>query len=76
MGIKKLAAPVVAAALAFGIAAATAGPAAAINNIKPFGVQEKLQGFGSGEVGYTVDRIAPSSVLVNNGTEDLLAWVG
>ena len=59
MRIGKLAAPVVAVTLAFGVVAA--GPAAAINNIKPFGTQEKLQGFGSGEIGYTVDGLAPSS---------------
>lgn len=61
MNIEKLAVPVAAAALAFGMAAATAGPASAVNNIKPFGVQEKLQGFGSGEIGYTVDGLEPST---------------
>ena len=42
MKIKKLAAPVGAAALMFSIAAGTVVPASAANNIKPFGTQETL----------------------------------
>ena len=41
MKIKKLVAPVGIAAIAVGMAGATAVPASAANNIKPFGTQER-----------------------------------
>jgi hypothetical protein len=52
----KLVAPVGIAAIAVGMAGATAGPASAANNIKPFGQQETLDG-----IGYTVKGLHPSS---------------
>jgi hypothetical protein len=54
--INKLVAPVGIAVSVVGIAAATASPASAANNIKPFGQQEALNG-----IGYTVKGLAPSS---------------
>ncbi|MDR3663403.1 MAG: DUF1942 domain-containing protein [Mycobacterium sp.] len=52
----KLVAPVGIAAIAVGMAGATAGPASAANNIKPFGQQETLN-----DIGYTVKGLRPSS---------------
>jgi hypothetical protein len=52
----KLVAPVGIAAIVVGMAGATAGPASAANNIKPYGQQEALN-----EIGYTVKGLAPSS---------------
>jgi hypothetical protein len=52
----KLVAPVGIVAIAVGMAGATAGPASAANNIKPFGQQETLN-----DIGYTVKHLAPSS---------------
>lgn len=52
----KLVAPIGIAALVVGVAGATAGPASAANNIKPFGQQETLN-----EIGYTVKSLHPSS---------------
>ena len=43
MKIQKLVAPLGVTALAIGMAAATAVPASAANNIKPFGTQESLK---------------------------------
>lgn len=60
MMIKKLVAPVGAAAVMFSIAAGTAVPASAANNIKPFGTQETLID-GVVETGYTVAGLSPSS---------------
>jgi hypothetical protein len=54
--IRKLVAPVGIAAVAVGMAAGTAVPASAANNIKPFGTQETLN-----EIGYTVTGLSPSS---------------
>jgi hypothetical protein len=61
--IKKLAAPVAAAAIAIGIAVGTAGPASAVDNIKPFGQQERINDWGTGApvIGYTVSGLSPSS---------------
>jgi Domain of unknown function (DUF1942) len=61
--IKKLAAAVGAAAIAIGIAAGTAGPASAVDNIKPFGQQERIWEWGTGApiIGYTVQNLSPSS---------------
>ena len=70
MKIKKLAAPVGAAAFAIGIAAATVVPASAADNIKPFGQQERLNDWATGAptIGYTVDGLNPSSAPVpHNG---------
>jgi hypothetical protein len=68
--IRKLAAPVGVAALAIGMAASTAIPASAANNIKPFGQQETLNDFATGApmIGYTVTGLSPSSDAVpHNG---------
>jgi Domain of unknown function (DUF1942) len=54
--IRKLVAPVGIAAVAVGMAAGTAVPASAANNIKPFGTQETLN-----NIGYTVMALSPSS---------------
>jgi hypothetical protein len=61
--IKKLVAPVGIAAVAVGMAGATAVPASAANNIKPFGTQETLNDYGTGApmIGYTVMALSPSS---------------
>jgi hypothetical protein len=69
--IQKLVAPLGVAAVAIGMAAATAAPASAANNIKPYGVQETLNDYGTGApmIGYTVYGLAPSSAPVpHNGT--------
>jgi hypothetical protein len=68
--IEKLAAPVGVAAMAIGMAAATAVPASAANNIKPFGQQETLNDYATGApmIGYTVNGLSPSSDAVpHNG---------
>ena len=61
--IKKLVARVGIAAIALGMAGATAVPASAANNIKPFGTQETLNDYGTGApmIGYTVMALSPSS---------------
>ncbi|MDT5242805.1 MAG: hypothetical protein QOD36_181 [Mycobacterium sp.] len=71
MKIQKLVAPLGVAAVAIGMAAATAAPASAANNIKPYGVQETLNDYGTGApmIGYTVYGLTPSSAPVpHNGT--------
>jgi hypothetical protein len=68
--VRKLAAPVGIAAIAIGMAAATAVPASAANNIKPFGQQETLNDYATGApmIGYTVTGLNPSSDAVpHNG---------
>jgi hypothetical protein len=69
--IQKLVAPLGVAAVAIGMAAATAAPASAANNINPYGVQETLNDYGTGApmIGYTVYGLTPSSAPVpHNGT--------
>jgi Domain of unknown function (DUF1942) len=69
--IQKLVASVGVAAVAIGIAASTASPASAANNIKPYGVQETLNDCCTGApmIGYTVYGLTPSSAPVpHNGT--------
>ena len=63
MKIRKLVAPVGIAAVAVGMAAGTAVPASAANNIKPFGTQETLNDCCTGApmIGYTVMGLSPSS---------------
>ena len=63
MKIQKLVGAVAAAAIAFGVGAATAAPASAADNIKPFGQQERLNDWGTGApmIGYTVRDLSPSS---------------
>ena len=63
MTIRKLVAPVGIAAVAVGMAAGTAVPASAANNIKPFGTQETLNDCCTGApmIGYTVMELSPSS---------------
>jgi hypothetical protein len=68
--VNKLVAPVGVAAIAIGTAAATAVPASAANNIKPFGQQETLNDFATGApmIGYTVTGLNPSADAVpHNG---------
>jgi uncharacterized protein DUF1942 len=68
--VRKLAAPVGIAAITISIAASTAIPASAANNIKPFGQQETLNNTGTGGpmIGYTVTGLNPSSDAVpHNG---------
>jgi hypothetical protein len=68
--IEKFAAPVGVAAIAIGMAAATAVPASAADNIKPFGQQETLNDYATGGpmIGYTVTGLNPSSDAVpHNG---------
>ena len=59
MNINKLAAPVGVAAVAIGMAAATAALASAANNIKPFGQPETFN-----NITYTVTGLSPSSDAV------------
>jgi hypothetical protein len=61
--IKKLVAPIGVAAAAIGMAAITAVPASAANNIRPFGTQETLNDYATGApmIGYTVHGLSPSS---------------
>jgi hypothetical protein len=61
--VSKLAAPVGIAAIAIGIAAGTASPASAANNIKPFGQRETLNDYATGGpmIGYSVTGLNPSS---------------
>jgi hypothetical protein len=69
--IQKLVAPVGVAAIAIGTAAATAVPASAANNIKPFGQQETLNDYVTGApmIGYTVTGLNPSSDAVPHNGE-------
>ena len=65
MTIKKLAGVVVAAAIPFGIGAATVAPAWATDNIKIFGEQERINSApGVPVIGYTVMNFSPSSAPV------------
>ena len=56
MNIKKLAGAVAATAITFSVGATTVAPASAVDNIKPFGQQERLNDWGTGApmIGYTV----------------------
>jgi hypothetical protein len=69
MNIKKLAGALAATAITFGIGAATAAPAWATDNIKPYGQQERLiDGAGAPMIGYTVAGLSPSSdPVAHNG---------
>ena len=69
MKIQKLVAPLGITAVAIGMAAATAAPASAINNIKPFGQPESLNdATGAPMITYTVHGLNPSSDAVfHNG---------
>jgi Domain of unknown function (DUF1942) len=68
--IAKLAGIVAATAVTFGIGAANVAPASAVDNIKTFGEQERLNGpNGLPYIGYTVNTLAPSTDPVpHNGT--------
>jgi hypothetical protein len=68
--IRKRAARVGVVAVTIGVAAITAFPASAANNIKPFGQQETLNDSATGApmIGYTVTGLSPSSDAVpHNG---------
>ena len=53
-----------ATAITFSVGAATAAPASAVDNVKPFGSQERLNGAnGAPMIGYTVRDLSPSSDL-------------
>ena len=70
MKIKKLAEAVAVTAITFGVAASTVVPASAVDNVKPFGQQERLNDWGTGApmIGYTVMGLNPSSDAVpHNG---------
>jgi hypothetical protein len=69
MKIKKLAAPVSAAAIMISVGAVTVVPASAASNIKPFGQAETLLGpYNAPQITYTVDGLNPSSDAVpHNG---------
>lgn len=65
MKIRKLVAPVGIAAVAIVIAANTAVPASAANDIKPYGVPESLTDvYGNPMITYTVQDLKPSSDAV------------
>ena len=63
VNIKKLAGAVAATAITFSVGATTAAPASAVDNVKPFGQQERLNvGVTGGPmIGYTVRDLGPSS---------------
>jgi Domain of unknown function (DUF1942) len=63
VNIKKLAGAVAATAFTFSVGAATVAPASAVDNVKPFGSQERLNDWGTGApmIGYTVRDLSPSS---------------
>jgi len=67
--IRKLVVPVGIAAVAVGMAAGTAVPASAANNIKPYGEPESLKDvYGNPMITYTVQGLRPSSDAVfHNG---------
>jgi len=67
--IRNIVAPIGIAAVAVGVAAATAIPASAANDIKPFGVPESLEDvYGNPTITYTVQGLRPSSDAVfHNG---------
>jgi hypothetical protein len=67
--IQKFVAPVGVAAVAIGMAGATAIPASAVDNIKPFGQPESLNDVtGAPMITYTVNGLSPSSDAVpHNG---------
>ena len=70
VNIKKLVGAVAATAITFSVGAATVAPASAVDNIKPFGAQERLNDWGTGApmIGYTVMGLNPSSDAVpHNG---------
>ena len=70
MSIKKLTAPLGVASVMISVAAGTAIPASAANNIKPFGQQETLNDCCTGApmIGYTVTDLSPSEDAVpHNG---------
>ena len=69
MKIRKLVVPVGIAAVAIGMAAGTAVPASAANNIKPYGEPESLKDvYGNPMITYTVHGLRPSSDAVpHNG---------
>jgi hypothetical protein len=69
MKIRKLVAPVGIAAVAVIMAAGTAVPASAANNIKPYGEPESLKDvYGNPMITYTVQGLRPSSDAVfHNG---------
>ena len=70
MKIRKLAAPVSAAAIMISVAASAVVPASAASNIKPFGQAETLLDpiTGAPQITYTVDGLNPSSDAVpHNG---------
>src|SRR3954465_8911288 len=69
MKIRKLVVPVGIAAVAVGMAAGTAVPASAANNIKPYGEPESLKDvYGNPMITYTVQGLRPSSDAVfHNG---------
>jgi hypothetical protein len=67
--IQKLVAPLGITAVAIGMAAATAAPASAANNIKTYGESESLEDvYGNPMITYTVQGLRPSSDAVfHNG---------
>jgi hypothetical protein len=67
--IQKLMAPLGITAVAIGMAAATAAPASAANNIKEFGQPESFKdAYGNAMITYTVQGLRPSSDAVfHNG---------
>ena len=62
VNIKKLAGALAATAITFSVGAATAAPASVVDNVKPFGNQQRLNGWaGAPMIGYTVRDLSPSS---------------
>lgn len=62
MNLRKLAGAVAATALMVSAGAVTAGPASAVDNIKPFDQQMRILDYtGAPSIGYTVRDLVPSS---------------
>ena len=70
MNIKKVVGAVAATAITFSVGAITVAPAWAVDNVKPFGIQERINDWGTGGplIGYTVGDLSPSSdPVAHNG---------
>jgi Domain of unknown function (DUF1942) len=61
--MQKVVGAVAATAITFSVGAITVAPAWAVDNVKPFGTQERINDWGTGGplIGYTVRDLSPSS---------------
>ena len=63
VSIRKVVGALAATAITFSVGAITVAPAWAVDNVKPFGIQERINDWGTGApmIGYTVRDLSPSS---------------